>query len=115
MKTVAFEVAKAIKELGYPQYGCCEEYYNSEGWLVSKFCDIDKLVFPAPTYIEVWLWLWKEKCIKIDVTTYFDSVKGYKSLATILCYKYTYSLERDTPEDAIAAAIEHLVENDLIK
>lgn len=117
MKRVSFKVAKTLKESGYPQIFIDYAYYedNKLHGTEDPYNNCHTIIAYAPTYLEVWLWLWQEKCIKIDVTTYFDSVKGYKSLATILCYKNTYSIERDTPEEAIIAAIEYLVDNDLIK
>lgn len=61
MESVSFKVAKSIKEAGYPQYGHCEDFYDSNGNKVSKFCDIRKLVYPCPKYIDTWLWLWREE------------------------------------------------------
>ena len=60
----------------------------------------------APTYLDVWLWLWREKKIAIEVNHSFK--EGWFS-----------SLLRDerfpTQEDVIIATIEYLVENNLIK
>lgn len=61
LKRVSFKVAKAIKEAGYPQYGSCEEFYDSCGHIVDKMCHISKLIYPRPTYLKVWLWLWRKK------------------------------------------------------
>lgn len=107
MKGVSFEVAKAIKNAGYPQYGYCEEYYTSEGKVVSKFCDMNKLIFPAPTYLEVWLWLWREKGIKYEIVK-----SGDKVLCKEEPYKFFYMKD---PEEAIIAAIQYIVENQLLK
>lgn len=106
MKKVSFNVAKAIKEAGYPQYGFCNDYYNSEGLIVSKFCKMDKLVFPAPTYLEVWLWLWREKKRAIELRL---RPEGWMVLTFGVNAYYA------DPEEAIIAAIEHLAENNLIK
>lgn len=98
MKQVSFEVAKALKEAGYPQYGSCDEYYNHNGQVISKFCDINKLIYPAPTYLEVWLWLWREKGYAIECAYKYRRFHNYKT-------SYNYA----DPEEAIIAAIEHLV------
>lgn len=103
MKIVSFETAKKIKEAGYPQYGHCEDYYTSEGLVVSKFCDMDKLVFPAPTYLEVWLWLWRCRHCFLECV--------YKE-GRFFNYRTSYSYA--DPEEAIEKAIEYLVENNLI-
>lgn len=110
MKNVSFEVAKAIKDCGYPQYGRCNEYYNQEGRIVDKFCNLDKLIYPAPTYLEVWLWLWREKKIHIDVDneccgdgcTSFDDTSFEEHNA-------------NDPEEAIIKTIKYLVKHKLIK
>lgn len=80
MKRVSFKVAKAIKEAGYPQgdknSGLIDVYaledhndnfvpYTRIGKLTTNYhCqtfsmlrDIPFVV--APTYLEVWLWLWR--------------------------------------------------------
>lgn len=111
MKRVSFETAKALKDVGYPQYGHCEDYYTSEGLPVSKFCDMDKLVFPAPTYIETWLWLWREKgiCIKdtCDGAVWVWSDKTKSPIYIVVQTK--------DPEESIIASIEYLVTNKLLK
>ena len=111
MKKVSFKVAKAIKEAGYPQYGSCDEYYSQEGRRIDKFCDINKLIYPSPSYLEVWLWLWREK--KKDIDIIFSADEGgwtfMQNPSPCDCGLY------DDPEEAIIAAIEYLVNNNLIK
>lgn len=113
MERVSFKTAKVLKEAGYPQYGHCEKYYDSCGKIVDKMCDMRKLVFQCPTYLEVWLWLWREKKITIDVVALAGGSYG----AFILKFgeRLNSQIKFDDPEEAIIAAIEHLVENDLIK
>lgn len=63
--------------------------------------------------MEVWLWLWREK--KIDL-----QMLGYKN-GKAKCYIERSNIHEDflsemcDPEEAIIAAIEYLVDNDLIK
>lgn len=108
MKIVSIEVAKAIKEAGYPQEGK-HGYRDGESSLVC-YPREGLEFYVAPTYIEVWLWLWREKNIRIEIID---------SKITTQCYA-TINDEKDTtlfnsPEEAIVAAIKFLVNNDLIK
>lgn len=107
-KRVSFKVAKAIKEAGYPQdIWKCNWFYSEDGELLN-ISNTGYYEFPAPTYLDVWLWLWK-KNIRIYVKDFFgglvvsESSSGYDSVS------YT------EPEEAIIAAIEYLVDNTLIK
>lgn len=141
MKRVSFKVAKAIKEAGYPQVcnspcyiteDCTKKYdadydgdmpiiekeeYN-EGQYIDIFGYIDEECNPprcyAPTYIDVWLWLWKKKNLYIDIVSYNSCVvvsvwgKNTEKISENIEY---YS----DPEEAITEAIEYLVNNDSIK
>lgn len=101
MKRVSFKVAKALKEAGYPQDRTNSHYTNC-GELV-YYGIAGETGFDAPTYLEVWLWLWREKNISIDWKDGYIYVNGEE----IGCF--------NEPEEAIIAAIEYLVDNDLIK
>lgn len=108
MKRVSFSVAKAIKEAGYPQEGPL--YYTSDGepydWNeIEEWDDKYYSKISAPTYLDVWLWLWREKKIAIEIL--HTNKQGWYA-----------DLMRDSnsdPEDAIKNAIEYLVKNVLIK
>ena len=124
MKRVSFKVAKAIKSAGYPQekkYGTA--LYPVNGEFKGKLCgynsdapERDKLSIVAPTYIEVWGWLWREKncyiqpelCFKSNNESSFVCIDKINHIALVK------SLSED-PEEAIIAAIEYLVENNLLK
>lgn len=103
MKRVSFKVAKALKEAGYPQ-----DYKNAE----DTYTNLNGGIWVKPTYLQVWLWLWREKGIKLylvpsslnDITVYLDLEPIYGMNETV-----------KDPEEAIDAALEYLVENDLIK
>lgn len=148
LKIVSFEVAKALKEAGYPQEGNCDKYateqckgryifYTQNPDCTSKYDDNDLYDFEvgeyidhemysvsvahsavAPTYIEVWLWLWREKGIRFDVEDLWDAEFSYPERG---CASNTNQLggictpEVSDPEEAIIAAIEYLVDNNLIK
>lgn len=116
MKRCSFKVAKALKEAGYPQ-GITNNFYASsrrysdisnrdifEGYILDNTenralsdCDI-------PTYLEVWLWLWREKHRFLEC--------AYKE-GRFFNYKTSYSYA--DPEETIVAAIEYLVSNKLLK
>lgn len=101
MERVSFKVAKAIREAGYPQNYEKDSYTNLNGGIWVK-----------PTYMEVWLWLWKEKGIFIDVDHRRNEIVSVTIYTTD---DYITELYENTPEEAIIAAINYLVENDLIK
>lgn len=118
MKRVLFRVAKAIKEAGYPQgissncYNAitCEFYYTSS--LDSRLKNGDYI--DAPTYLDVWLWLWREK--KICINCNYDK---YNMLPMWWCTNedgINYNTPNyDDPEEAIISAIDFIIENNLIK
>lgn len=129
MKRVSFDVAKAIKEAGYPQeWYDCEYYYTQNGdvkrcddYLGNTVEDISyhqRYCIPAPTYIEVWLWLWREKNIRFDIEDLWDAELSYPERG---CASNTNQLggictpEVSDPEEAIEKAIAYLCENGLIK
>lgn len=136
-KIVSFEVAKYLKEKGFPQsdddrsiYSFVYPLEDKEPNYFRNFTKVGELtrllnclsykwdyIIPyvaAPTYLEAWLWLWREKKIMIDIKGFKNS---YVVEANIKSDDYTtfntdYS---DDPEEVIIAAIEYLVDNDLIK
>lgn len=120
MERVSFGVAKAIKEYGYPQfesnYHWCANWDftgKSYRWVLTEVPYMwepeegdEKYFVDAPTYIDVWLWLWREKDICIEVKD-----NHYHVTAKVKNKRF----HGDTLEEAIIAAIKHLVENDLMK
>ena len=66
MKRVSFEVARSLKEAGYPQD--IQEVYKENGEYFVSYVKYSN-TFAAPTYLDVWLWLWREKrFLKILIT-----------------------------------------------
>lgn len=63
MKRVSLKVAKALKEAGYPQtdLSC---WYDAFG-TVFTVRPRNESYYVAPTYLEVWLWLWRKKDLRI--------------------------------------------------
>lgn len=111
MKRVSFKVAQAIKEAGYPQYNTnVLDGYDILGKPTTIYSSAEKCEYIAPTYIDVWLWLWREKRIKLSVEPNEDETECYtKDLGKLI------SNFGSDPEEAIESAIEYLVDNDLIK
>lgn len=116
MKRVSFTVAKALKEAGYPQvYETPEYFYTTNGQLTNNFYARDSIECVAPTYLDAWVWLCREKKIYIRLDIATDTCLWY----------YAISIEHEIvalgncsfadPEEAIKSAIEYLVENNLIK
>lgn len=110
MKIVSFEVAKSVKEAGYPQeWNDTEFYYTENGELkcsddyegnsIEDIMYYQRYAVPAPFVMEIWLWLWREKGTPIRVDYAFCGIDD----------------KINDPEEAIETTIEYLVKNDLIK
>lgn len=134
MKQVSFKVAKAIKENGYPQWQTPYVYVIKEynignatvavGEIMPNYGEDSNHICPLgefadiPTYLDVWLWLWREKNIRFDIEDLWDAELSYPERG---CASNTNQLggictpEVSDPEEAIISAIEYLVDNDLIK
>lgn len=131
MKRVTQDVAKVVYEAGFPmmfwqtvsraQFEAGHLYKLSEDKNYFSVCpserypdDNDTLdVYYCPTYIEVWLWLWRDKkaCIGILFDEGDCNVEIWQEGKD-----YVRDLENKfDPEEAIIAAIEYLVNNDLLK
>lgn len=116
-KRVTLKVAKAIKEAGYPLTKVvCGKYdghtpvmyaepINEENW-----ADCDS--WYLPTYLEVWLWLWREKkaCISILFDEGNCGIEIWNKQTFLRDFESTFD-----PEEAIIAAIEYIVDNNLLK
>lgn len=117
MKRVSFKVAKAIKEAGYPQHNQLITdigWYNMAGiytnQLPTHWEGDNMFVAVAPTYLEVWLWLWKEKNIKFSIEPNDNLSECYTTDLGYLISEFG-----DDPEEVIVSAIEYLADSDLIK
>lgn len=103
-KKVSPKVAKYLKAIGYPQ----KDFAGSK---VFEKVDGALIWVKQPTYLDVWLWLMREKNKSIDIIRDCDAgtfIAFYDEDNTDCCVS-------SDPEDAIVKAIEHLVDNDLIK
>lgn len=92
MKRVTYKVAKAIERAGYPFSTEVNEYFSEY----------------YPYYMEVCIWLWREKNINIK-----DTRDGAVWIWVGNNPSIYLQVSRD-PEEAIISAINHLVENNLI-
>lgn len=118
MTWVSFEIAKAIKEAGYPQWnvdGAADNFklaYDCEGvlWEIKYFDQNPQDYYTAPAYLDVWLWLWREKDIHIDVDNdcFGDGCTSFND-------KTFEEHNANDPEEAVITAIEYLVKHNLIK
>lgn len=95
---VTFEVAKALNEAGYPQE-CTDQVYTELGELLSAEYGEWHKCYDAPTYLDVWLWLWREKGKPIQIDYCYTGIDP----------------NINDPEEAIISEINFLVENNLIK
>lgn len=119
MKRVSFETAKALKEAGYPQDNSNNNpYYTKDG----QFSDLYHYGVPyydvdcfAPTYLEVWLWLWRKGNIKISLHNEDSKYHYYTMKNSGNHIELMNSSMFNDPEEAIIAAIQYLMNNNLIK
>lgn len=120
-KRVSFKVAKAIKEAGYNElcdmyYHILDDEYESKMSLEmtgdgshSFLNSLNQYRCAAPYVLDVWLWLWRKKGIEI-LASGGIIVRGKGKIEVKSLYDYP-----NDPDEAIAAAIEYLVDNDLLK
>lgn len=97
MKKISLKVAKAVEKAGYSFSYEVNEYFTQY----------------FPTYIEIWLWLWREKKAMLIVD-------GFElGMAEVVIYLqnsiYNTNHIANDPEEAIIAAIDYLVDENLIK
>lgn len=128
MEKVSFKTAKAIKEVGYPlerfQTVSREQFESGHGYKYSTdknfYSESPSILHPedndtidmyyCSTYLEVWLWLCREKKMLLSIQEFCGEWNVYSPQA------HGHIAEHFTdPEKAIIAAIEYLVENNLIK
>lgn len=110
MKRVSSKIAKALKKAGYPQ----EEFgmIYSAGMLVPY-----NAYYPdqcnAPYVMDVWLWLWREKKIYLNTNTQRKGIVCVYWDDTII--NEIKDMKLTDPEEVISAAIEYLIDNNLVK
>ncbi len=104
-KRVTFDVAMALKEAGYPQEDC-DEYLNEYG-AIDAYLGHNTA---RPTYLDVWLWLWREKGRELSLN--YD--RDFKNWDSWIKGMDAPSIGND-PEEAIEVAIKYIVDNNLIK
>ena len=138
MKRVSLDVAKAIKEADYRQRldndVILTESYNDEMYefdpgdtisfrmhinstFIESYDNIPKsILLECPTYLEVWLWLWREKGFRFELA--HPEYKGEYDFDKLYCNVTNGIVVTDDysdPEEAIIKVIDCLVDNDLIK
>lgn len=114
-KTVSFEIATALKDAGYPQDNDCNtRMYDINGIICLKYIPGIHYCCVAPTYLNAWLWLWREKkiCINCNLDKYNLIPQWWCNNEDGINYN---TPNFNDPEEAIISAIEYLVKNDLIK
>lgn len=127
---VNFELAKKLKEKGYPQH-IAEDAYIIDNYGEEKYIIGDRLPIPlvpdymddvsAPTISQVLKWLREEKKIHICIDIYddgwfFDIASFYKEDTGVYEIKLPYKSSKVTPdydsfEQAALAGIEYSLDN----
>ena len=123
MKKVSFKIANALKEAGYPQgntelcYLTADLGQCTKGQVVNNidgmWTILTKDLVDIPTYLEVWLWLWREKQMTIDIIALSHGSCG--AFGWQFGERINSKVKFNDPEDAIISAIDDIVENNLIK
>lgn len=115
MKRVSLKVAKSLKEAGYPQIFIDYAYYedNKLHHTEDPYNNCRKIIAYAPTYLDAWLWLWREKKIYLNTNTQRKGIVCVYWDDTII--HEVKDMKLTDPEEAIASAIENMVDNDLVK
>ena len=117
---ISLKVARAIGRAKYwgNYYQRCyvQEIVGRERLIVSV--DHELMSKSVPTYLEVWLWLWREAKWFIKIHPLKDKFH-YQILDHHYDEWHSWGVLSMTgysdPEEAIISAIEYLVDNDLIK
>ena len=65
MKRVSFEVAKYLKEVGYKLIPAPSSWFTND--TNSWYDEDDDELYTLPYVMSVWLWLWREKEIAINI------------------------------------------------
>lgn len=115
-KYVTLDVAKVLQEAGYPQSydEDVNHWYCIDGGLDTNL--IDDPICSAPTYIEAWLWICRNKKnirFEIDFKT-----KHFATVIVLVDGDVMQIIKKPDVEDAISEAIDCLVQKykkDLIK
>lgn len=132
---ITLKVAQAIVKEGFPTEAFEGIVFDAEGNIVGKYEQEMKL----PTYIDVWLWLWRSKIVELSLNygmRYNDvdetlwcypldyHERSHPQMKYIIqeinegchgkCQSHGYNHEHADPENAIVSAVDFLVDNNLI-
>lgn len=105
MKIVSFELAQKLTELGYNKS-------SDRGYVIDN-----KHFIEAPSYVDVWFWLWREKKFPISLMCdeHPDLMQWYPhSDITGEIGSFTDTVFFDDPEEALVEAIDYIFENNLL-
>lgn len=132
-KFVTPDAIKYLKEVGYPLIRCQtvskEQFEAGWGYKYSTdpgfYSESPSILYPydndaidmyySPTYIEVWLWLWQQKKIYIDINCIQCSEYNTEVSIWHEYGQYDYEGKFTDPVEAMIGGINYLVSNKLIK
>ena len=106
---VPFDLAKKLKESGYPQDLYTTFAYNDKGELIEW---IGKSTLTAPSYADVFDWLIEQgMCISVYAINLSDGIKWISHLMDIEDNGFDGSFGyKDSFEDAVSPALEKALE-----
>lgn len=109
MGFITFEMAKKLKEKGYPFN--TSHHYDKDGHIIVALCDCDeRCEYPMPEIHQVLKWLRETKKIHISITTY-DYTWGYTIYDLDTFFPEEFSSYYNTYEEAVLAGIEYTIDN----
>lgn len=91
------------------------EFHTTDDWADEIEPSFYGSAIAAPTYFEVWLWLWQQKKIYIDINCIQCSEYNTEVSIWHEYGQYDYEGKFIDPVEAMIAGINYLVENNLIK
>ena len=124
MDFVSFDLAKKLKEKGYPQktLGCFDMLgacYISDGRFYDEGCVVDvNKAFSAPTIHQVLKWLREKHATHIEITLgrdgwYFEIIQYeyYEEEKQYDCKLISISFIKDSYEESALAGIQYVLDN----
>lgn len=103
-KLVTPEIAKVLKEAGYPQ-----DIHDSTIFIE---CDVNKMqeALVLPTYLDVWIWLYRERNFVLE----FKFTENAPFNSPYIWENRILKCFGKDPEETLVGAIDYLIGNELI-
>lgn len=115
MEFITFEMAKKLKEKGYPFN--TSHHYDKDGHIIVALCDCDeRCEYPMPEIHQVLKWLREAKKVEIVASfDYEDKTWGYQvgdmtlTEDSILAYRWNFPTYEQAALTGVAYCLENLI------